>query len=319
MIQSAGDIALERVLVVAFHGWSDAGGASTTAAKHLATAVNVDILHEIGCEGFVDMQMYRPTIAIDDDGERVIEWPDSRLLGPVNRPNPALFDATIKIEDEKIDHPAALLAVDGAPIPELFFFDGTEPAHLWQSYADEFLNIIDTWDFDLVIMIGSMFSDSPHSRPIPITLTSEQPEVRANYDAEKPDYEGPVGIISILNQHLVQQGVATLSLWAQVPHYVHSTPSPKATLALLDRLEEILNVVIPRGTLLEDATAWEANIDNLASQDSEMTTYIERLEEARDSFEGPSATGEAIAYELEKFLRNDSKDDDGSSGDKNDN
>ena len=110
-----------------------------------------------------------------------------------------------------------------------------------------------------------------------------------------------------MTQTFAKPGLPTVSLCAQTPHYAHSSPSPKASLALLDRLEELLNIVIPRGTLLEEATDWEQNINKLASQDEDMTNYIERLEEARDSVEGPSATGDAIAYELEKFLRNDSE------------
>lgn len=285
----------ENVLIVSFHGWSDAGSAATTAANHLAKAIDATPLHIISSDGYVDMQMYRPVITTDFDGNRRIEWPDSRLLGP-----PHDFD-------EPGDS-AGVRPLDGHPMPRLYFFDGTEPAQLWQTYTDEVVDLIEAWDFDLVVLLGSMFSDAPHSRPIPITVTSDDQELRARFDAQKPDYEGPIGIASVLLYALESVGVPTVSLWAQVPHYVHSSPSPKATLALLDRLEELLNIVIPRGSLLEEANDWEANIDSLASQDIEMTTYIERLEEARDSVEGPSTTGDAIAYELEKFLRADEED-----------
>lgn len=284
----------ERVLVVAFHGWSDAGGAATTACDHLADALAVEPLHVISAEGYVDLQMYRPTITMNIEGERVLEWPDTQLYGPVAKPGAQTDPPRVK-------------PLDGSPMPELFILDGTEPSQLWQMYADEVLDLAEAWSIDYVVMLGSMFSDAPHSRPIPITVTSEDAQLRTRFDARSPDYEGPVGISTIMTQTFAKAGLPSVSLWAQIPHYVHSSPSPKASLALLDRLEELLNIVIPRGTLLEEATDWEQNINKLASQDEDMTNYIERLEEARDSVEGPSATGDAIAYELEKFLRNDSE------------
>lgn len=286
----------QRVLIAAFGGWSDAGSAATTALEHLESSLKVELLHAIGGEGYVDLQMYRPVLSTQLDGSRTIEWPDSRMLGPIARPG--------EPPNEESDHPAEIVrSLMGAPVDNIFLFEGTEPAHHWQSYADEIVDLVETWGIDLVVLVGSMFSDAPHSRPLLISVSSEDPEVRARFDVERASYEGPIGVTTVLTQALSQAGIDTISLWAQVPHYVHSAPSPKATLALLDRCEELLNIVIPRGDLLSDATEWEQNIDALAGQDEEMVQYIQRLEEVRDSVEGPEATGDAIAYELEKYLQ----------------
>src|SRR5690606_14082608 len=143
---------------------------------------------------------------------------------------------------------------------------------------------------------------APHSRPILTTLHSENAELRARSGAERSDYEGPVGITTVMELALADADIPTASIWAQVPHYVHSAPSPKATLAILDKLEEMLDIVIPRGTLVQEATEWEANINRVAASDDDMANYIRGVEQARDAASAPETTGEAIAHEFEKFL-----------------
>ena len=140
--------------------------------------------------------------------------------------------------------------------------------------------------------------------------------MRTALDIERSDYEGPVGILSVLGQAAESAGITTMSIWASVPHYVHNAPSPKATLAIIDKLEEIVDVVIPRGDLVSEATDWETGIDALAGEDDDMSSYIEQLERARDTVDSPEASGEAIAQEFEKYLRRgDDKPDQGSAGD----
>lgn len=285
----------ERVLIAAFGGWSDAGAASTTVVEHLSASLRVEPIHIISCDGYVDFHVHRPQLTRTSDGGHRIDWPDSEFLGPVLRPG----DEPLSESDLR----ETVRTIEGEPVSNIFLLSGTEPSRHWEHYVDEILEFVDTWDIDLVIFIGSFFSDAPHTRPIITSITSEVPSVRARYDAERSDYEGPTGISGVTSHMLTAAGIATLSIWAQVPHYVHSIPSPKATLAILDKCEELLNIVIPRGDLLNEANEWEKNIDEIAGQDEEMSRYIERLEEARDTFEGPQSTGDAIAYELERYLR----------------
>ena len=284
----------ERVMIAAFEGWSDAGAATTTVLQHLGELTDAETLHTIGADGFVDFQVHRPKVSFDAQGKRVLEWPETRLYGTVHRPG---------VSDEP--HADTIRRIDGTPVTEIFLLAGVEPARDWGAFADEIVDLVDIWQIDTVIIIGSLFSDSPHSRPIVTTLSSESPELRARTGATRSDYEGPVGITTVLELALADADVPSLSLWAQVPHYVHSSPSPKATLAILDKLEELLDVVIPRGTLLEEATEWEANIDRIAAVDEDMSNYIRTLEAARDAASAPETTGEAIAHEFEKYLNID--------------
>lgn len=280
-----------RVLIAAFEGWSDAGAATTTVLQHLGELIDAEVLHAIGADGFVDYQVHRPKIGFDDDGRRVLDWPETRLYGRVERPG--------EPDDGEGE---TIRRIDGARVTDLFLLAGVEPARDWITFADEVVDLVDAWQIDRVVLLGSLYSDAPHSRPIIISLASEDPALRSSTGATRSDYEGPVGITSVLELALLEVEVPVLTLWAQVPHYVHSAPSPKATLAVLDKLEELLDVVIPRGELLAAANEWEANIDRIASADEDMARYIRALEDARDATSAPEATGDAIAYEFEKFL-----------------
>lgn len=282
------------MLIAAFEGWSDAGSATTTVLQHLGELIDAEMLHAIGADGFVDFQVHRPKVSFTEAGNRVIEWPETRLYGTVQRPGATAHTGTDTVH-----------RIDGTEVQDLFLLAGVEPARDWSAFAEEVIDLVDAWAIDTVILIGSLFSDAPHSRPIAVTLTSENTELRASTGATRSDYEGPAGIATYLDLALTEAGIPVLTLWAQVPHYIHSAPSPKATLAILDKLEELLDVVIPRGDLLTEATEWEANIDRIAAADDEMARYIRALEEARDATNAPEATGEAIAHEFEKFLNVD--------------
>ena len=290
--------ATERVLIAAFEGWSDAGTATTMVLQHLGQLLDAEMLHAIGSDGFVDFQVHRPKVGFDEQGRRVLEWPETRLYGTVHRPGSEHL-----AEQEPMRE--TVRRIDGTPVTDLFLLAGVEPARDWSAFADEIVDLVDVWQIDTVIIIGALFSDSPHSRPIVTTLSSDDAQLRARMGAERSDYEGAVGITTVLDLALTEAGVPALSLWAQVPHYVHSAPSPKATLAILDKLEELLDVVIPRGDLLEEATEWEANIDRIAAADEDMSNYIRTLEAARDAATAPETTGEAIAHEFEKYLNID--------------
>lgn len=284
----------ERVLIAAFEGWSDAGAATTTVLQHLGELIGAEQLHAIGADGFVDLQVHRPKVSFDEHGKRVLDWPETRLYGVVHRPGESIEPGQETVR-----------RLDGAPVTDMFLLAGVEPARDWAAFADEIVDVVDSWQIDTVILLGSLFSDSPHSRPIVTMLYSEDAELRSRIDAERGDYEGPVGINTVMELALTEAGVPTASIWAQVPHYVHSAPSPKATLAILDKLEEVLDVVIPRGSLVQEATEWESNINRIAESDEDMSNYIRSLEQARDAASAPETTGEAIAHEIEKFLGRD--------------
>jgi hypothetical protein len=148
-----------------------------------------------------------------------------------------------------------------------------------------------------------MLADVPHTRPITIFASSENAQLRKDFALERSTYEGPIGILTVLADAAEKAGIPTMTIWASVPHYVHNAPSPKATLALIDKLGEIVDVTVPRTDLVQESAVWESGIDALAGDDEDMSAYIHQLEATRDAVDSPEASGDAIAEEFEKYLR----------------
>jgi hypothetical protein len=282
-----------RVLIVAFEGWNDAGEAASGAVSTLKDLLDLYPIAEIDAERFFDYQFNRPTVTQDDDGNRIIVWPSVTTYGPttvLTQPAPGLADD-------------AELSVSADNSSNIYLLLGAEPSRNWKSFTTEITATITENKIEGVVFLGAMLADVPHTRPISVFVSSENTEVRRALSIEKSTYEGPIGILSVLGEAAEKAGVPTLSIWASVPHYVHNAPSPKATLAIIDKLEEIIDVVIPRGNLVDESAAWESGIDALASEDEEMASYIAQLEQARDTVDSPEASGEAIAQEFERYLR----------------
>ena len=265
-----------KVLVAAFDGWNDAGEAASAAVAHLRESGEYEPVFSIDPELYFDYQYTRPQVAIDGDGRRVLSWPEATILKPV-KPTRST---------------------------QLWLLTGVEPARAWQAFAGEFVDVALREDITGFVALGSMMSDVPHTRPISVFAGSDSDQIRSTLDLERSTYEGPVGILSVLSHAADAAGIPAASLWASVPHYVAGhTPSPKATLALLDRLEDLTGAQIPRGELATESAAWEASIDAAAADDEEMTEYIRQLERTRDTWDSPEASGDAIAQEFEKDLR----------------
>ncbi len=278
-----------RVLIVAFEGWNDAGEAASGAVKKLQSLLDLAPLIEIESEDYFDYQFNRPVVTTDDEGRRKLVWPSVTVFGPTP-------------DSEHSD---------------VFLLLGTEPSRGWKSFSTQIVATLTESKISGIVMLGALLADVPHTRPISTFVSSENPTVRAELGIERSTYEGPVGILTVLGEAAEAAGIPTMSIWASVPHYVHNAPSPKATLALIDKLEALINIVIPRGELVDEAATWESGIDALASEDEDMSTYIEQLEQARDTVDSPEASGEAIAHEFEKYLQQggDGKAESGSAGD----
>ncbi|MCU1530063.1 MAG: carboxylate--amine ligase [Frondihabitans sp.] len=288
-----------RLLVVAFEGWNDAGEAASGVARALVEAHDMTTVAELDGEAYIDFQFNRPQAAHDDEGNATLIWPRIQLHATPTVASPVTsFDGT-------------LATPDGPAEGGILVLLGAEPSRSWRSFAAEVVDLVDVHDVTGVVFLGAMLADVPHTRPISTFVGSENPDVRGEFSVERSTYEGPVGILSVLAQSLEEAGVPTLSIWASVPHYVHNAPSPKASLAILDKLEEITGMSISRDELVEEAAAWESGIDALAAEDEDMAGYIEQLEQARDTVDSPEASGEAIAQEFERYLRRR----DGKSGD----
>ncbi|HEV3171724.1 MAG TPA: PAC2 family protein, partial [Actinocrinis sp.] len=154
-----------------------------------------------------------------------------------------------------------------------------------------------------IVALGALLADVPHTRPVPVSGSSNNEELQSAHGLDKPTLQGPTGINGVLQEMARHEEIELVSFWAAVPHYVAQAPCPKATLALIRRIEDVLDLTIPLGELPEEARAWETGVDELAAEDSEVAEYVRTLEEAKDTAELPEASGEAIAREFERYLR----------------
>ena len=273
-----------KVLIAAFDGWNDAGEAASAAIALLREEGSYEPVFSVDPELYFDYQYTRPQMTTDADGARMLRWPEATLLRPTK-------------------------PLRGT---QIWLLTGVEPARAWQAFASEFIDVALREDITGFIGLGSMMSDVPHTRPISIFAGSDNEQVRLSLDLERSTYEGPVGILSVLSNAADLAGIPAATLWASIPHYVAGhTPSPKATLALLDRLEDLTGAPIPRGELATESMAWEASIDAAAADDEEMTEYIRQLERTRDTWDSPEASGDAIAQEFERYLRRGDRGGDG--------
>lgn len=270
------DVLGSRIVVAAFDGWNDAGEAATGAIAALRASGDYTRVHSVDPELYFDYQYTRPSTQLDTQGRRELIWPEASLWRPTTT----------------------------QAGPEVWLLTGAEPARTWQAFAGEFIDVALRDDVSGFVTLGAMLSDVPHTRPISIFASSNDDQVREAHGLDRSTYEGPVGILSVLEHFAERAGMPTVSLWASVPHYVASAaPSPKATLALLDRLDELTGVNVAREHLRTEAATWEASIDAAAADDEDMSEYIRQLERARDTWDSPEASGDAIAQAFERYLR----------------
>ncbi len=264
------------VLVAAFQGWNDAGDAASTAIEHLQLSWDATPLAELDPEDYYDFQVTRPTTKLVDGITRLVEWPTTRLS--VCHPPGADYDVVL--------------------------VHGIEPNMRWRSFCDELLRYVQELGITTVVTLGALLADTPHTRPVPVTGTSYDAASAARFKLERSKYEGPTGIVGVFQDACVQAGVPAISFWAAVPHYVSAPPSPKATLALLHRVEEVLDLEVPLGALPEESEEWEATVSEMAEEDDEVASYVRALEERGDTdLTLREASGDAIAADFERYLR----------------
>ncbi len=276
----------DPVVLAAFEGWNDAAEAASGAVAHLHDVWDAQPLTALDPEEYHDFQVTRPMVSIGADGRRRITWPTTRLSWA--RPPGSERDVVL--------------------------VRGIEPSMRWRRYTDEVLGHLTAHDATMLITLGALLADVPHTRPIPVTTTSADGELLARLALQESTYEGPTGIVGVMQDTATHRGLPALSLWAAVPHYVGQSPSPKAVLALLSRVEELVDIPVPMRDLAEEAQAWEHGVDELAGEDDEIGEYVRQLEEAKDTADLPEASGEAIAREFERYLRRRGDDGPGSAG-----
>jgi proteasome assembly chaperone (PAC2) family protein len=270
------------VMVIAFSGWNDAGEAASGAASHLlgcwtdpAFDVVPELIAEVDPEEFYDFQVNRPTVYVDDSSIRNLTWPGTQVF--------ALATPTLS--------------------HDFIVVRGVEPSMKWKTFASDLLDLADDCEVDLVITLGSMLADTPHTRPITVSGSGAHPDIATRLGVEISKYEGPTGILGVIQDSCIRRGIDAISLWAAIPHYASNSPSPKASLALVNALEDFLEISIPQGDLPDEAIEWETEVTELAKEDSDVAEYVKALEDSKDAVDLPEVTGESIARELERFLR----------------
>jgi len=277
----------EPIMIVAFSGWNDAAEAASGAVEHLLSGwrdksddVLPELIAEVESEDFYDFQVNRPVVSIDESEIRSITWPSTQVFG-------------MAIPSMKRD---------------LVIVTGVEPSMKWKSFTSELLDLADDLEVSLIVSLGSLLADTPHTRPITVTGTGANPSIANRLGVSVSKYEGPTGILGIIQDGCMRRGIDAISLWAAVPHYASNAPSPKATLALINTLEEFLNIKIPLSDLPDRADAWEREVNDLAADDSDIADYVKALEESKDAAELPEVSGDTIAKEFERYLRRQQED-----------
>ncbi len=264
----------DPLVVTAFGGWGDAGNAATAAVEHLAEAYGAETAYALDPDDFYDYQVNRPQVSLGADGTREISWP------------------TTEIQVAQLP--------DGQ---DLVLVRGLEPNMRWRQFGGLLTSALRSAGPARVFMLGALLADTPHTRPLPVSVTTGNRELAEVYGLSESSYEGPTGIVGVLADLLARSGMPTISLWAAIPHYVSHPPCPKATLGLLSRLEQMLDCSLDLGELAELSRAWERGVDELAAEDSEVAEYVSALEQQQDATELPEASGDAIAAEFERYLR----------------
>ena len=264
------------VIIAAFGGWNDASQAATDVVEHLLEVWENEEILEIPGDDYYDYTFNRPEVETSANGERLITWPST-----------SIYRAT-----------TATL-----PGTSIYLVLGEEPNMRWKKFCEVLLDAMPHGESTALIALGALLAGVAHTRPIPVLGSSHDKVLQDLAGYEASTYEGPTGIVGVLQSEFSTSGIPSLSLWAEIPHYVAHPPCPKGTLALIRQLEDILDITIPVLDLVEEARAWQDGVEVMATDDEEVAEYVRSLEESQDTADLPEASGEAIAREFERYLR----------------
>ncbi len=271
----------EPVFVVAFTGWNDAGDAASTAVRSLIESTDATAIAEIDPEPFTDFATTRPHIRLDADRRRQIVWP------------------TVGIWSVSLPGSDVVLVL------------GPEPALQWRLFSDQLVDVATALNSPLTITLGALLADVPHTRPTPLIGTAGDDDLIERFDLEPTRYEGPTGIIGVLQWAFAEVGIPSASVWAAVPGYASQIPSPRAAVALLERTCTMLGTPIPNTSLVSASHEYDDQVSRLIGDDDDLRGYIERLESALDetdddtepALESLEVDPDILVDEVEQFLR----------------
>ena len=258
------------IMVLAFAGWNDAGGASTWAIRSLIEKTIATEILTFDSEDYYDFSRERPTVHLDGES-RFLSWPKN----------------TISLSD------------DGS----LLLMEGIEPQLNWRTFTQNILAEAQKHNVSMIITLGSLLAEVPHSRPVLIHGVSENTEINKSFGLQTSSYEGPTGIIGVINQLSTDAGIPNMSFWATVPNYVAGAESPKAALALIERLKATLNLSLNTTDLEIASSAYERQINQIIEGDEDTSKYVDELEDNYDAGDYEVASPEDFVKDVENFLR----------------
>ncbi|MDX6656434.1 MAG: hypothetical protein QOH62_1227 [Solirubrobacteraceae bacterium] len=267
----------------AFTGWNDAGDAASAALSFVGSSLGATRFARIDPEDFFDFQAQRPSVEISESQTRQIVWPDIEI-----------FEARVPRAHR-----------------DLVLLQGPEPSMRWRTFCASVVEIAEALGTQMVVTLGALLADVPHTRPVPINGLSSDEGLIERLDLRPTNYEGPTGIVGVLQAACQDAGIPTASLWASVPHYVAAAPNPKAALALVRKLEGLLGVAVDAGELEGASAEYERQVSLAVQSDPDVQSFVERLEEAaqeEDAAEELSdprklPSGDVLAREFQRFLR----------------
>ena len=267
-------------VVCAFKGWNDAGDAASAALSFIGSSLGATRFARIDPEEFFDFQATRPKVHFTEGQARAIEWPEVEIFAA---------------------------RVPRAP-RDLVLISGSEPSMRWRTFSGLIIDLAEALGTQLVVSLGALLADVPHSRPVSISGLASDPALTDRLNVMQTTYEGPTGIVGVLQDACTRAGLPSVSLWASVPHYVAAAPNPKAALALVRNLEQLVGVSVDAGELESAAGDYERQVNLAVQSDPDVQAFVERLEQAVEDEEGETPdpelpSGDVLAREFQRFLR----------------
>jgi predicted ATP-grasp superfamily ATP-dependent carboligase len=267
------------VAIAAFEGWNDAADASTAVVEHLEQEWGAEPIAALDPEDFYDFQVNRPTVMMSEGETRRIEWPTTR------------FSVATPPDAER----------------DIVLIRGIEPSMRWRTFCEQVLEVCHSLEVSRIVLLGALLADVPYTRPLPVSGSAPRGataiDTTERLGLTPTRYEGPTGIVGVLHDACVRADLEAVSFWVHVPHYANNPPCPKATLALLHRVEEVLDLPVPTGDLAKESSEWEERLKQAAEQDAELAEYVRELEERSGDAGLQPLSGDEIAQEFEKYLR----------------
>ncbi len=263
------------VLIAAFEGWNDAAEAASTAVRYIRDRWGARPFASIDPEDFFDFSATRPHVKLREGLTREIVWPSNQFFG-------------------------AAVTEAGRDVVLMI---GSEPQLRWRTFCNQVVSVAAELDVELVVILGALLADVAHTRPVKVTGSAVDADLVGRLGLQRSRYEGPTGIVGVLHDSLNKAGVPSASLWAAVPHYVAGTPSPKAALALVERAASLLDFPVVTADLAQLAVDYERQVSEVVAGDEDVAAYVSRLEETTDTEGLELTSGEELAAEFQKFLR----------------